>query len=167
MKADIIEEDSSEWFDVAVLTLAAFGILCLFLIRHAALRCTDPFDVLRKFPDESLVVEQVGETSTEYLFSISISTLKENFDLNMIYNALRGTKCRLISTADSAHPSYRKLGLAVPKSTSHASLSSLTIISMAVAAAMLVFELQKVYNWKEEVASFVASFSGWSAAGYV
>ena len=138
------EDNAMLWGLVACLC----GVVVLVIL---GLRCSrgmnDPLDVIRALrSDTSMVVDSVGETSTEHLFTVSISTLKQTFDLNLIYNQLRGTNCRLVSTADSAHPSFRKLGLAVPKQGPSMCSASVVVV-MGIVMGVGVFQIPVIYNY--------------------
>lgn len=143
MKADI---DRDSEFGLIPILLLALIIAIAFCITW---RKQDTFDVLRALQKESsIVVEEAGESSTEFLFTLSISTLKHSFDLNNIYEALKGTRCRLVSTADSAHPSYRTLGLAVPKNP-HGWVSRpyLLVVVVGVLSGICMSQGPALYNY--------------------
>tara|TARA_B100000787_G_scaffold87028_1_gene64248 strand:+ start:5161 stop:5670 length:510 start_codon:yes stop_codon:yes gene_type:complete len=95
--------------------------------------------------NSSLVIDDAGETSTEHLYDISISATQEYFDLNLIYGALLGAGCRVMSTADSNHPNHRRLSLAIPK-RSGSSLSLWKPALFGIVGGVIVFNMPVLYN---------------------
>ena len=151
MKGDI--RDTSLHFgtmELGVFSLFLGALILLLLFTQK--RSSDSHDVLRALTSNpSIVVEPAGETSTEHLFSLSISTLAPTFDLNMIYSRLRGTGCRVMSTADSAHPSFRKLTIAVPKTAPSScgvfGSSSIVVALGGIIMGVCMFLIPDLYNY--------------------
>lgn len=154
MKGDIVEP-STELLAYGFAVLAALALLFVIKCLHVLISSVftsevDRFRVHRLLSNDSIIVEEAGESSTEYLFTLNISTLTEFFDLNLIYDKLQGTNCRLYSTADSANPSFRKLGLAVPKK-SESSLgfgsSLFVLVFIGCGSAIIVSQVPVLYNY--------------------
>ena len=66
----------------------------------------------------------------------------------MIYRKLTGSDWRLVSTAYSSHPSFRKLSLAIPKHTRGMGWSPFIVYAIAgVVVGAIMFEVPALYNY--------------------
>lgn len=154
MKGNIASEGrlAPDPAEITILVTILF-VSVLFINTILAKLKPDPHKLINSLKrDPSMVIEDAGESSTEYLFTLSISTLQQSFDLNMVYEQLRGSGCRLVSTADSAHPSYRKLSIFIPKSTSSGwyavlGVSALTTLVLGISLTILAFQVPMLYNY--------------------
>ena len=152
MKGNIDSNENAAITDIAVIVTILF--LSVLFLNTIPIKLKPQHDVLinRLKRDSTIVVEEAGESSTEYLYTLSISTLQQSFDLNMIYEQLRGTGCRLVSTADSAHPSYRKLSITIPKTPTSrwytiVGFSGLMTLVLGLSFCILIFQIPMLYNY--------------------
>jgi hypothetical protein len=138
--------------------MVAVGILLLWTLCRSRKNGVVE-DALRDLRSNSaVVVDDAGETSTERLYDISISAIREHFDLNLIYGPLQEAGCRLLSTADANHPNHRTLSLAIPKRPASAPNMAYATALFGVCAAVLVFNVPVLYNSFEQVWERVDGF---------
>ena len=96
---------------------------------------------------QGIEAEDAGETSSSYLFNVSVSAITQHFDLNAFVEKMRRLGCSVLSTADTNNPSFRTLTVQVPKSGGRVGLSMFLFIGCFLGSVLAGFFYQtEVYN---------------------
>ena len=116
MKATVLEA-STGWEKSSIVLYSCCGIFAIILWRIRIASTKPDYGQIVTFLKglQGIESEDAGETSSSYLFNISVSAVTQHFDLNGFVQKMNRLGCSVLSTADTNNPSFRTLTVQVPK----------------------------------------------------
>jgi len=148
MKATVLEPSEGPG-EIAVYAImgavvsVAVTLLFMFFSRNTSKYAT-VLSFLKELP--GIEVEDVGETNSSNLFSVSVSAATQHFNLSEFAASITSLGCAVLSTADTDNPSFRTLTVEVPKHASNA-VSVRSVILLGILCGIIC----TMYYQKEEI----------------